>query len=74
VKSSQQLCDVKKYMPLRKYHHKILRGKFRFQVSLQTTLSAEAHLAEGQFFLEEQILNEEKSLICRAGTRRPTVP
>jgi hypothetical protein len=43
--------------------------------SLQTTLAAEAHLAEGQFLLEEQTLNIEKSLIrvYRTGTRRPTV-
>jgi hypothetical protein len=31
--------------------------------SLQTTLAAEAHLAEGQFLLEEQTMNIEKSLI-----------
>jgi hypothetical protein len=42
-------------------------------ITLQTTLAAEAHLAEGQFLLEEQTLNIEKSLIYRAGTRRPTV-
>jgi hypothetical protein len=36
--------------------------------SLQTTLAAEAHLAEGQFLLEEQTLNIEKSLIYRTGT------
>jgi hypothetical protein len=41
--------------------------------SLQTTLAAEAHLAEGQFLLEEQTLNIEKPLIYRTGTRRPTV-
>jgi hypothetical protein len=41
--------------------------------SLQTTLAAEAHLAEGQFLLEEQTLNIEKSLIYRTGTRKPTV-
>jgi hypothetical protein len=35
--------------------------------SLQTTLAAEAHLAEGQFLLEEQTLNIEKSLIYRTG-------
>jgi hypothetical protein len=35
--------------------------------SLQTTLAAAAHLAE------EQTLNNAKSLIYRAGTRRPTV-
>jgi hypothetical protein len=40
--------------------------------SLQTTLAAEAHLA-GQFLLEEQTPNVEKSLIYRTGTRRPTV-
>jgi hypothetical protein len=34
--------------------------------SLQTTLAAEAHLAEGQFLLEEQTLNIENNLrfIC----------
>jgi hypothetical protein len=37
--------------------------------SLQTTLAAEVHLAEGQF-LREQTLNIEKSLIYRTGTRR----
>jgi hypothetical protein len=42
--------------------------------SLQTTLAAEAHLAERQFLLDEQTLNREKSLIYRTGTRRPTVP
>jgi hypothetical protein len=31
-------------------------------MSLQTTLAAEAHLAEGQFVLEEQTLNIQKSL------------
>jgi hypothetical protein len=41
--------------------------------SLQTILAADAHLAEGQFFPEEQTLNKEKSLIYRAGTRRPTI-
>jgi hypothetical protein len=40
--------------------------------SLQTTLAADAHLAEGTFLLEEQTLNNAKSLIYRAGTRRPT--
>jgi hypothetical protein len=42
--------------------------------SLQTILAAEAHLAEGQFFLQEQILNKSKSLEYQTGTRRPTVP
>jgi hypothetical protein len=41
--------------------------------SLKRTLAADAHLAEGQFLLEEQTLNIEKSLIYRTGTRRPTV-
>jgi hypothetical protein len=41
--------------------------------SQQTTLAADAHLAEGQFLHEEQTLNKEKSLIYRAGTRRPTI-
>jgi hypothetical protein len=41
--------------------------------SLQTTFAAEAHLAEGQFLLEEHALNTEKSLIYRTGTRRQTV-
>jgi hypothetical protein len=40
---------------------------------LQTTLSAEAHLAEGQFLLEKQTLNKAKSLMYRAGTRRPAI-
>jgi hypothetical protein len=37
------------------------------------TLAADAHLAEGQFLLEEQTLNNTKSLIYRAGTRRPAI-
>jgi hypothetical protein len=41
--------------------------------SLQTTLAADAHLAEGQFLHEEQTLNNAKSLIYQAGTRRPTI-
>jgi hypothetical protein len=43
--------------------------------SLKTTLTAETHLrvSEGQFLLEEQTFNIEKSLIYRAGTRKPTV-
>jgi hypothetical protein len=40
--------------------------------SLQTTLAAEAHLAEG-FLLAEDTLNMGKSLIRRTGTRRPTI-
>jgi hypothetical protein len=41
-------------------------------VSLQTTLADEAHLAEGQYLLEEQTLNKVKSLMRRAGSRKPT--
>jgi hypothetical protein len=41
--------------------------------SLQTTLAADAHLAEGQFLIEEQILNNAKSLIYQAGIRRTTI-
>jgi hypothetical protein len=41
--------------------------------SLQTILAAEAHLAEGQFLLAEDTLNMGKPLICRTGTRRPTI-
>jgi hypothetical protein len=41
--------------------------------SLQTTLAADAHLAEEQFLHEKQTLNKAKSLIYRAGTRRPTI-
>jgi hypothetical protein len=41
--------------------------------SLQTTLAADAHLAEGQFLLEEQTLNNAKSLIYRAGTPRTII-
>jgi hypothetical protein len=41
--------------------------------SLQTTLAADAHLAEGQFVHEEQTLNNAKSLIYQAGTRRQTI-
>jgi hypothetical protein len=36
-------------------------------------LADEAHLAEGQFLIEEQTLNKEKYLIYRAGARKPTV-
>jgi hypothetical protein len=41
--------------------------------SLQTTLAADAHLAEGQSLDEEQTLNNAKSLIYRAITRRPII-
>jgi hypothetical protein len=41
--------------------------------SLQTTIAADALLTEGQFLHEEQILNTAKSLIYRAGPRRPTI-
>jgi hypothetical protein len=42
-------------------------------MSLQTTLAADVHLAEGQILLEEQTLNNPKSLIYQAGTRRPAI-
>jgi hypothetical protein len=48
-------------------------GSKYMSISLQTTLAAEAHLAEGQYLLEEQTLNKVKSLMYRAGTRRPTI-
>jgi hypothetical protein len=38
------------------------------------TLTAELRLAEGQFSLEEQTINIEKSVIYRAGTRRWQFP
>jgi hypothetical protein len=38
-----------------------------------TTLAADAHLAEGQFLHEEQTLNNARSLIYQAGTRRLTI-
>jgi hypothetical protein len=41
--------------------------------SLQTTLAADAHLAEGQFLHKEQTLNNAKSLIYRAGTTTTTI-
>jgi hypothetical protein len=41
--------------------------------SFQTTLAADAHLAEGQFLHEDQLLNKVKFLIYRTGTRRPTI-
>jgi hypothetical protein len=47
--------------------------KYTMSTSLQTTVAAEAHLAEGQNFLEEQILNREKFVIYQAGPRRPTI-
>jgi hypothetical protein len=40
---------------------------------LLSSLTAEAHLVEGQFLLEEQTLNSVKCLIYRAGTRGPAV-
>jgi hypothetical protein len=40
---------------------------------MQTTSAAEAHLAEGQFLLQKQTLNKAKSLMYRAGTRRPAI-
>jgi hypothetical protein len=58
-------------------HYKmLLRRKFlapNTSTSLQRTLAADAHVAEGQFLYEEETLNKGKSLIYRAGTRRPTI-
>jgi hypothetical protein len=52
-------------------------NQFGFQIRNVRTkkkkLEAEAHLAEGQFLVEEQILNKAKSLIYREGTRRSTI-
>jgi hypothetical protein len=56
------------------YYNKCRRRMFldpNMSTSLQTTLAADAHLAEGQVLLEEQTLNNAKSLTYRAGTRRP---
>jgi hypothetical protein len=58
------------------YYNKLLMRTFpalNTSTSLQTTLAADSHLAKGQFLLEEQTLNNAKSLIYRAGTRRPTI-
>jgi hypothetical protein len=41
--------------------------------SLQTTLAADAHLAEGQFLFEGLKMNIEMFLRNRVGSRRPTV-
>jgi hypothetical protein len=41
--------------------------------SLQTMLAGHAHLAEEKFLHEEQTLDNAKSLMYRAGTRRPTI-
>jgi hypothetical protein len=60
----------------RAYYNKLLMRTFpapNTSTSLQTTLAADTDLAEGQFLLEEQTLNNAKSLIYRAGTRRPTI-
>jgi hypothetical protein len=38
---------------------------------LQSTLAADAQLAEGSCLHEQQTLNKPESLIYRAGTRRP---
>jgi hypothetical protein len=48
------------------YYKKLLSRTFpapNTSTSLQTTLAADAHPAEGQFLLEEQTLNKAKSLI-----------
>jgi hypothetical protein len=51
------------------YYKKRLRRTFLApdtSTSLQTTLAADAHPAEGQFLHEEQTLNNANSLIYRA--------
>jgi hypothetical protein len=50
----------------------IMKNSFG-SASLLSTLTAKAHLAEGQFLLEEQTLSSAKPLLYKAGTRRPTV-
>jgi hypothetical protein len=60
------------------YYKKRLRRRFldpntSTSLSLQRTLAADAHPAEGQFLHGEQTLNRAKSLIYRAGTRRPII-
>jgi hypothetical protein len=58
------------------YCKKLLRRMFlalNTSTSLQTTLATDAHLAEEQVLHEEQTLNNAKSLICLAGTWRPTI-
>jgi hypothetical protein len=61
----------------RKKHYKIcLRRKFlahNMSPFLQIILAADAHPAERQYVHEEQILNEAKSLIYRAGARKPRI-
>jgi hypothetical protein len=54
----------------------IKRNNFDFKIRrrpFKAILVAEAHLAERQFLLAEDTLNMGKSLICRTGTRRPTI-
>jgi hypothetical protein len=41
--------------------------------SLQTTLSADAPLAEAWILHEEEKMNKAKFLIYEAGTRKPTI-
>jgi hypothetical protein len=45
---------------------------FKYIKVLQTTLAADAHLAEGKFLSEGMKLNIEKSLRYQVWTRRPT--
>jgi hypothetical protein len=58
---------------IKQYHHKVKRKEAvsspYMSTSIQTS-AAEAHLTEGQFLVEEHLMNKEKSLIFRAGTRR----
>jgi hypothetical protein len=60
-----------------KVHYKIrLKNIFlapNMSKSMQTTLAADARLAERQFLHEEQTLNNAKPLIYRAGSRRQII-
>jgi hypothetical protein len=40
---------------------------------LQAAPAGEVRLTDGQFLLQEKTLNKERSLIYRAGIRRPTI-
>jgi hypothetical protein len=76
--TSSILISVRAIITVRviQYYKRRLRRKFlapNTSTSLKPTLAADAHLAEGQSLDEEQTLNNGKSLIYRAGTRRPTI-
>jgi hypothetical protein len=62
---------------INKYHYKIRLRETSLasntSASLKITSAAETHPAAGQFLIEEQILDKDRSIIYRAGTRIPTV-